>query len=78
MSEKESQKSSWDTAVGIGAAILAFLVGRFFGFIGIGAVAVGWLVYEKSKEKLGRLIAVLAGVAVGLAVYGFAVVALIS
>jgi len=60
------------------AAVGAVLVGRLFGFLGLGAIAIGWFVYDSTKEKLGRFIAVCAGAVSGLAAYGLAVLTILS
>ena len=86
MAEKKEQQENNDqetssivdkVIMGI-AAVGAMLVGRFFGFLGIGAIAIGWFVYDRTKEKLGRFIAVCSGAVSGLAAYGLAVIAILS
>ena len=76
--EEQNKSTLGDKAIGILAIVAAMAAGRFLGLLGVGAIAVGWFVYDKTKQKLGRFIAVLAGSVVGLAIYGFAAFALIS
>jgi len=76
--EEQNKSTLADKAIGVLAAIAAMAAGRFLGLLGVGAIAVGWFVYDKTKQRLGRFIAVLAGSVVGLAIYGFAAFALIS
>ena len=76
--EEQNKSTLADKAIGVLAAIAAMAAGRFIGLLGVGAIAVGWFVYDKTKQKLGRFVAVLAGSVVGLAIYGFAAFALIS
>ena len=83
MNEENSNtqtSSTADKAISIVVTIVviigASLLGRFFGFLGIGAIAIGWFVFDRTKEKLGRFFAVCAGAVAGLAAYGFALVAI--
>jgi hypothetical protein len=76
--EEQNKSTLADKAIGVLAAIAAMAAGRFLGLLGVGAIAFGWFVYDKTKQKLGRFVAVLAGSVVGLAIYGFAAFALIS
>ena len=76
--EEQNKSTLADKAIGVLAAIAAMAAGRFLGLLGVGAIAVGWFIYDKTKQKLGRFVAVLAGSVVGLAIYGFAAFALIS
>jgi hypothetical protein len=76
--EEQNKSPLGDKAIGILAIVAAMAAGRFLGLLGVGAIAVGWFVYDKTKQKLGRFIAVLAGSVTGLAIYGFAAFALIS
>ena len=79
MSEEENNNqnsSKIDTFITVASFIGAFLVGRFFGFFGIGAIAIGWFVFDRTKENLGRFFAVCAGAVAGLAAYGLALIAL--
>ena len=56
----------------------AIIVGRFAGFLGIGAIALGWVAYNFSKDKVGTFLGILIGAVAGLAAYGFAAVALLD
>lgn len=77
--EDNTKNSSTTDKVITGVAVFGgFLIGRFFGFLGIGAVAIGWFVFDRTKEKLGRFLAVCAGAVSGLAAYGFALIALVG
>lgn len=79
MNEENSNTQTFSTAdkaISIVVIIGAFLLGRFFGFLGIGAIAIGWFVFDRTKEKLGRFFAVCAGAVAGLATYGFALIAI--
>lgn len=77
--ENNNQNSSKiDTVITVVTVIGAFLVGRFLGLLGIGALAIGWFVFDRTKEKLGRFFAVCAGAVAGLAAYGLALIALVS
>ena len=78
--EENNNKNSSkiDTVITVVTVIGAFLVGRFLGLLGIGALAIGWFVFDRTKEKLGRFFAVCAGVVAGLAAYGLALIALVS
>ena len=77
MSEKENNNKTsgiTDSAITVGTVIGAFIFGQFFGLLGVGAVAIGWFAFNKTKEELGRFIAVCAGVVAGLAAYGLALI----
>lgn len=79
MNEENSNtqnSSTADKAISILVIIGAYLLGKFFGFLSIGAIAIGWFVFDRTKEKLGRFFAVCAGAVAGLAAYGFALVAI--
>jgi uncharacterized membrane protein YidH (DUF202 family) len=77
--ENNNQNSNKiDTVITVVTVIGAFLVGRFLGLLGIGALAIGWFVFDRTKEKLGRFFAVCAGAVAGLAAYGLALIALVS
>ncbi|MDA8694401.1 hypothetical protein N9L91_04310 [Pseudomonadales bacterium] len=67
-----------DKVIGVLAAIAGLAAVKFFGLLGLGAIAITWFVYEKTKEKLGRFIAACAGGVAGLAVYGLALITLFS
>ena len=80
MSEEENNNqnsSKIDTFINVVTLIGAFLVGRFFGFLGLGATAIGWFVFDRTKEDLGRFFAVCAGAVAGLAAYGLALVTIL-
>ena len=81
MSEEENNNqnsSKIDTVITVVTVIGAFLVRRFLGLLGIGAVAIGWFVFDRTKENLGRFLAVCAGAVAGLAAYGLALIALVG
>ncbi|MBN42365.1 MAG: hypothetical protein CL573_02620 [Alphaproteobacteria bacterium] len=59
----------------VGGAIIA---GRLLGLFGLGAIILGWLAYTYAKNRVGMLLAILAGVVAGLASYGLATVALVE
>ena len=70
------ESSVIDKVVAYSPLVAGLIVGRLFGFVGVGALVVGWLVYGRTKEKFGLLIAICAGGAVALATYSFAIIAL--
>ncbi|MCS5551623.1 MAG: hypothetical protein NZ811_08930 [Gammaproteobacteria bacterium] len=77
INEDVSEKASvWDKVLPVLFCLGAYLAGRTFGFLGIGAIAIGWFVYEGTKEKLGRFLALCASVACSFAVYGLAAIAI--
>ena len=79
MSEEEEtnpNSGKFDTFILYATIFCGFIVGRFFGFVGIGAFAIGWFVFYKTKESLGRFLAVCAGAVAGLAAYGLAAIAI--
>ena len=77
--ENDDQKNSTiDKVIGFITVVGAFLVGRFLGLLGVGAIAIGWFVYYRTKEKLGRFVAICAGSAVALATYGLAIITIFS
>ena len=77
--EQKSKKQKFIDGAISGVCILAaILVGRFAGFLGIGAIALGWVAYNFSKEKVGTFLGILIGAFAGLAAYGFAAVALLD
>ena len=81
MSEEENNNqnsSKIDTVITVVIVIGAFLVGRFLGLLGLGAGAIGWFVFDRTKENLGRFFAVCAGAVAGLAAYGLALIALVG
>ena len=82
MSEEENNNNdaskTIDTVITVVTVIGAFLIGRFFGMLGIGAIAIAWFVFDRTKEKLGRFVAVCAGAVVGLAAYGLALIAIVG
>ena len=67
-----------DTVVTVIAVIVGVVLGKIFGFIGFGSAAVGWFVYDRTKDRLGRFTAVLAGTVSGVAIYGFVIFAVLS
>ena len=67
-----------DTVVAIAAGIGGLILGRIFGLLGVGAIAIGWFTYDRTKEKLGRFIASCAGAVAGLAAYGLAMITIFS
>jgi hypothetical protein len=82
MSEEENNNNdaskTIDTVITVVTVIGAFLIGRFFGMLGIGAIAIAWFVFDRTKEKLGRFLAVCAGAVSGLAAYGLALIAIVG
>ena len=82
MSEEENNNNdaskTIDTVITVVTVIGALLIARFFGALGVGAIAIGWFVFDRSKEKLGRFVAVCAGAVVGLAAYGLALIAIVG
>ena len=79
MSEEENNNnetsSATDKVITVVTVIGAVIIGRVFGLIGVGAIAIGWFIFDRTKEKLGRLVAVCAGAVAGLAAYGLALIA---
>ena len=78
VNDGKETSSMTDKAIMVITIIGAFTVGRFLGLVGVGAIAIGWFVYDRTKEKLGRFFAVCAGVVSGLAAYGLAAIAIFS
>ena len=81
MSEDEQKSKKQKFIDGIISAVCilgAVIVGRFTGFLGIGAIALGWVAYNFSKDKVGTFFGILIGAVAGLAAYGFAAVALLD
>ena len=77
--EQKSKKQKFIDVAISGVCILgAILVGRFAGFLGIGAIALGWVAYNFSKDKVGTFLGILIGAVAGFAAYGFAAVALLD
>jgi len=76
MNEEKSSKTN--IVITVIAIVGGFAIGRFFGLLGVGALAIGWFVYDKTKENLGIFMAICAGAVSGLAAYGLAVIALFS
>ena len=78
MSEEENNNNETsgtiDTVITVVTVIGAFIIGRFFGLLGVGAIAIGWFIFDRTKEKLGRFVAVCAGAVAGLAAYGLALI----
>jgi len=67
-----------DTVVAIAAGIGGLILGKILGLLGIGAIAIGWFTYDRTKENLGRFVASCAGAAAGLAAYGLAMITIFS
>ena len=76
--EEEKEGSFANTIVMVVSVIGAGLLGRFFGFAGVGAVIVGWFVYDYFRQKMGILMGVIIGLTAGLAAYGLAAFGLMS
>ena len=74
--EEEKEGSFANTIVMVVSVIGAGLLGRFFGFAGVGAVIVGWFVYDYFRQKMGMLMGIIVGLTAGLATYGLAAVGL--
>ena len=77
--EQKSKKQKFiDGTISAVCILGAIMVGRFTGFFGIGAIALGWVAYNFSKDKVGTFFGILIGAVAGLAAYGFAAVALLD
>jgi hypothetical protein len=77
--DRSSRKKKYiDGAISVICVLGAIVVGRTVGFLGIGAIALGWVAYTFSKNKTGTFFAILIGAVAGLAAYGFAMVALVD
>ena len=76
--EEEKEGSFANTIVMVVSVIGAGLLGKFFGFAGVGAVIVGWFVYDYFRQKMGILMGVIIGLTAGLAAYGLAAFGLMS
>tara|TARA_B100000780_G_scaffold243386_1_gene186625 strand:- start:421 stop:684 length:264 start_codon:yes stop_codon:yes gene_type:complete len=74
--EEEKEGSFASTVVMVVSAIGAVILGRFFGFMGVGAAIVGWFVYDYSRKKMGMLMGIIIGLTAGLATYGLAAIGL--
>ena len=60
--ENEGAESSViDKVVTYSPIVVGLIVGRYLGLLGIGALVVGYLVYGRTKEKLGLFLAICAG-----------------
>ena len=75
---KSKQQKFIDGLISVICLVGAVLVGRFLGFLGIGAIALGWVAYNFTKKSVGSFLGVLIGAVTGLAAYGFAAVALVG
>ena len=49
--------------------VAGIVFGRLFGFSGIGAVAIGWFVFDRLNKKNQWYISLIAGIVSGLAGY---------
>ena len=81
MSEQEHESKSEKfiyMGVGVACFIGAIIVGRLVGFLGIGAIALGWVAFTFSRDKVGIFLGILVGGVAGLAAYGLAAVALMD
>lgn len=77
--EQKSKKQKFiDGTISVVCIFGAIMVGRFTGFLGIGAIALGWVAYNFSKDKAGTFFGILIGAVAGLAAYGLAAVALVD
>jgi len=63
----EENKLNWlkTAALWIGAGLL----GKFLGFLGLGAAVLGYFVYKKMLETKDKTIAVMIGLGVGVGAY---------
>jgi len=71
-------KTSRNWLLDIGFGIGAVLLGRLFGFIGIGAGVVGWVAYSVTEKKHGKIVGVITGIMVALASYSLAAITFLS
>ena len=62
-------------AISVACFVSAMIVTPTLGPWGIAAIAVGWVSYNFSKDKVGTIFAISIGAAAGLAIYGLATVA---
>ena len=70
---KNNAKNNWlPYIINFFFLIGAFLLGRLFGLLGVGAVAVGWYAYTHFEKKFGLFMGIIIGATIGLAVYGLA------
>tara|TARA_B110000503_G_C7105795_1_gene395862 strand:- start:552 stop:791 length:240 start_codon:yes stop_codon:yes gene_type:complete len=58
--------------------IAAFILGKFFGFSGIGTAIIGWFAYDYSRKKLGTFLGIIIGFTADLVTYGLAAFGLMS
>ena len=66
MSEQEHESKSEKfiyMGVGVACFIGAIIVGRLVGFLGIGAIALGWVAFTFSRDKVGIFLGILVGFA---------------
>jgi hypothetical protein len=67
----DENKLNWlkTAALWIGAGLL----GKFLGFLGLGAAVLGYFVYKKMLETKENAIAVMIGIGVGVGAYVLAI-----
>ena len=71
-----NEKLGWILNIAFIAAAFAF--GMFFGFSGLGAVALGWFVFDRLNKKNQWYISLIAGIISGLAGYFLLVFIILS
>ena len=78
--EKTDEKESkfFNTIITIVTVISALILGRLFGFAGVGAAVIGWFAYDYSRKKMGIFIGLVVGFTAGIATYGLAVLGFMS
>ena len=63
-------------AISVACFVSAMILTPTLGPWGIAAIAIGWLSYNFSKDKIGIIVALIIGAVAGLAVYGVATIAM--
>ena len=75
---KTKEKTNWSDRIVTGATIVgAIILGRLFGFAGIGGAVAGWFVYNKLKNN-NFFLGIIAGIISGIIAYFILVFVLIS
>lgn len=78
LEEEQRKKESTDSALFWPIIILAFIVGRFFGFLGVGSFFLGYLAYEHVAKNHPMLVSIFAGVAAAVISYFIALVVFVN